>query len=119
MPSPTQRSLALLREQGYTPWIVEYWNAYARIRKDLYGFIDIVALKENTPGLLGVQTTSGSNVSARITKIRANPLHRLWLSCGNRIQVHGWRKLTRGFSRPTWQCQITDIENQTLEDLLS
>jgi len=24
--SPTQRSLKLLREQGYKPWIVEHWN---------------------------------------------------------------------------------------------
>ncbi len=25
--SPTQRSLKLLREQGYKPWIVEHWNS--------------------------------------------------------------------------------------------
>jgi hypothetical protein len=32
MPSPTQRSLALLRERGYTTDVVERWIPYVRVR---------------------------------------------------------------------------------------
>lgn len=113
MPSPTQRSLALLREQGYVPWIAEHYNAFARVRRDLYGFIDIVALKPGEKGVLAVQTTSGSNVSARIHKIEANPNHKLWIECGNRILIHGWQKI-----KGKWACRTHAVTPLTLEDLL-
>jgi hypothetical protein len=38
--SPTQLSLKKLREEGYTVAVVEHWNSFARIRQDLFGFID-------------------------------------------------------------------------------
>ncbi len=65
--SPTQLSLKKLREEGYTVQVVEYWNSFARIRIDLFGFIDIIALKGKE--VLAVQTTSASNMSARCKKI--------------------------------------------------
>ena len=44
--SPTQLSLKKLREEGYiTIQVVEYWNSFARRRIDLFGFIDILAIK--------------------------------------------------------------------------
>jgi len=92
MSSPTQRSLALLKKEGYTPWIVERFNAFGNNRVDLYGFIDIVCLKPGEMGVLGVQTTSSSNISARVHKILGIPAYRLWLNCSNRIEVHGWSK---------------------------
>ena len=42
--SPTQLSLKKLREEGYTVAVVEHWNSFARIRQDLFGFIDLLAL---------------------------------------------------------------------------
>lgn len=111
MPSPTQRSLELLKENGYAPWIAEHYNAFARVRRDLYGFIDIVALSHEYKGILAVQTTSGTNVSARVAKILGLPIHRLWISCGNRIQIHGWRKL-----RGRWKCRILEYENGKFQE---
>ena len=90
--SPTQRSLAYLRKQGFTCAITEHWNMFAHIRQDLFGFIDIVCLRGGDSGILAIQTTSTSNTSARVKKILDNPIHSLWLGSGNRISVHGWSK---------------------------
>lgn len=99
--TPTQRSLALLRERGYHATVVERWNPYARIRQDLWGFADILCLK---PGeILAVQTTSGSNVSGRLKKIAASPLITTVLLAGIKIVVHGWRKVGPRGKRKTWE----------------
>ena len=90
--TPTQRSLALLTKQGYTARVTEHWNHYAKIRQDLFGFIDIVALHPEKTGVLGVQTTTADNVAKRITKAMAIEPCRLWLACGNQIEFHGWKK---------------------------
>jgi hypothetical protein len=89
----TQRSLAWLRENGYTPTVVEHYNAYARRKFDLYGFIDIVALHPKLPGLLGIQTTTGAHLQDRIRKAKALDTYHLWIACGNRVLFMGWRKL--------------------------
>jgi len=93
--SPTQKSLAYLREQGMTCEVVERWNAFARIRQDLFGIIDIVALDEQQT--LGVQTTSWTNVSARVKKIADSPHLPALLRAGWVLEVHGWKK---GISTP-------------------
>lgn len=104
--SPTQRTLAKLREDGYVCAIVEKWNPYARIRQDLFGFIDVVAIRSTDAGVLGIQTTSGSNISARISKIQASPYYQIWKSSGNRIEVWGWSKKGKKGERKTWQVRI-------------
>lgn len=90
--SPTQRSLALMRERGYTCAVVERWNPFARIRQDLFGFIDVLAIG-NRHDTVGVQACSYSDVSKRVAKI-AN--HELWPPVnrsGWRVVVQGWRKV--------------------------
>lgn len=115
MRGPTQRSLNLLREQGYTCYISEHYNAFAKVRRDLFGWIDIVALHPDRKGVLGVQTTSGSNLSARIKKADALPAYHLWIACGNVAEFHGWRKLKTGKIQRTWQPLVRRID---LSDLL-
>ncbi len=92
--TPTQRTLAKLRADGWTTAIVEHWNAHARIRQDLFGFIDILALREGET--LAVQATSGSNVSARVAKIAASETAPIVRKAGWRIEVWGWRKNAAG-----------------------
>jgi hypothetical protein len=89
--SPTQRSLKYLREQGYLAEVVERWNAFARIRQDLFGCIDILALREGET--LAVQTTSWAHVPDRARKVRANPGLPAMQAAGWRIEVHGWKGL--------------------------
>lgn len=116
MSSPTQRSLKALRDTGYRAQVVEKYNQFARVRQDLFGIIDIVAIKPKhlfecidcesyacdrcdgcgytiTPAqTLGVQTTSYSNMSARIKKIKEAEAFPDLLAAGWIIVVHGWRK---------------------------
>ena len=66
--SPTQLSKRLLEKQGYLVAITEHWNAFARKRKDLYDFIDLLAIKDQE--ILGIQTTTRSNMGARHKKIQ-------------------------------------------------
>lgn len=110
MSSPTQRSLARLRKAGFDAAVCEKWNPHARIRQDLFGVFDIIAI---TPfGILAVQCTSGSNVAARIAKITASAAATRWLAAGGMIEVHGWRKTGERGKRKTWQCRVATVEIQ-------
>lgn len=101
--SPTARSLEYLREAGYTCQVVEYWHAFAKIRIDLFGFIDILALRgEET---LAVQSTSGDNVAHRVTKIAESKHLPAVRAAGWTIKVHGWRKNAAG----RWVLREVDI----------
>lgn len=92
MTSPTQRSLKHLRDLGYPlVQVVERWNPYAKVRQDLFGIIDVLAVSDNS--IVAVQTTSGSNVSARITKMRESVALPILKKAGILVVVHGWRKL--------------------------
>lgn len=87
--SPTQRTLKHMRDAGYLCAIVEKWNMHAKIRQDLYGFIDVLCVKGED--IVGVQSTSGDHVAERVTKITE---HANWpLVCDAiRVVVQGWRK---------------------------
>src|SRR5205809_110083 len=90
--SPTERSLAYLRRQGYAAEVVERFvrRPGGGFRKDLFGFVDIVAVQGNET--LGVQVTTSDHVSDRAAKARlaleSQPALR---ACSWRFIVHGWR----------------------------
>jgi hypothetical protein len=107
--SPTQRSLALLRKDGWTCTVTEKYNPFAQTRQDLFGFIDIVCLRGGEGGILGVQTTTGSNLSARLKKIKAIPEYKLWLESGGRIEIHGWGKKGKVGKRKLWEVKIVTV----------
>lgn len=86
--TPTERSLAFLRGRGYTVAVVEKWNPHARIRQDLFGVLDLLAIK---PGeILGVQTTDITSVSKRLQKIADSEVVPRLREAGMRLEVHGW-----------------------------
>jgi hypothetical protein len=94
--SPTTLSLKELRKDPRFTLIqvTEHWDAFARIRKDLFEVIDIVALG---PGItLGVQTTAYGSMSARLKKLREHANTPLILEAGWLIEVHGWTQNDRG-----------------------
>lgn len=94
MSSPTSRTLEEMRRRGYPlVQVVERWNAFARRRVDLFGIIDVVAVG---PDIVGVQTTSASNISARLTKIADSHALPVLRKAGFRLLVHGWRKNAKG-----------------------
>ena len=90
--TPTARTLLELRKRGCIADIVERRLAKTFVTKDLFGFLDIVAMEPGRQGLLGVQTTSRSNQATRVKKILNEPRALMWLGAGCRIEVHGWAK---------------------------
>ncbi len=92
MKQPTQRSLIHLRSTGYTAGVVEKWIQQTKQRQDLFGCIDILAIRPDKLGSLGIQCTSQHNVGERVKKACAEPRMRTWLLAGNRLEVWGWAK---------------------------
>lgn len=84
----TQRTVKMMRDQGYTVDVVESYNAYTRRKKDLFGCIDIIAIGNGET--VAIQVTSKSNMSARIKKIEASDALPEMLRSKWRILVHGW-----------------------------
>lgn len=106
--TPTQRSLKELRKAGWLVAVVEKWNPHVRIRQDLFGFADLLAVKGDQ--VLLVQTTSTSNVAARLGKIRAEAKSHVWLAGQNRrIVVHGWAKRGPRGKRKLWECREIEV----------
>lgn len=91
--TPTQRSMAALRELGYLVEVVEKWNSFTRTRKDLWGWADLLAIRRGE--VLAVQVTS-TGVSSRIKKIMDSETIGRVREAGIRIEVHGHRKNSKG-----------------------
>jgi hypothetical protein len=82
--------------------VVERFNSFTKRRHDLFNIADLFAVREAEVML--VQTTSGSNVAARIKKI-ADAEHMPALRrAGVRVVVHGWRKAANG----RWALRVVD-----------
>ena len=120
--SPTSRTLEYIRSQGWIADVAEKFNPYAGKfgkRKDLFGFIDIVALGENC--INGIQSC-GSAFSEHDKKIREDPLVAenalKWLDCGGRILLIGWRKtkLKRGGKAMRWTPRIKEYKREDFTD---
>lgn len=107
MITATQRTLKYLRGLGWECAIVEKWNPHAKIRQDLFGFIDIVALGMVNPTIgsetpvaytailrtIGVQSTVTAKHEEHRRKILANRILPIWLGSGSRVLLISWRKL--------------------------
>jgi hypothetical protein len=114
--SPTQRTLALMRKEGWIVAIVEKWVAIPSYpgggkRIDVFGFGDLLAAKPGERPLL-IQTTSGTNLSARRNKIFMIREARIWCNSGGAIELHGWRKTKpRGQKVARWSCRRERLED--------
>lgn len=108
MTSPMQRSLELLRKEGFYAEIVEHFNTFSKRRNDFLGFADIFCIDKATGDIRLVQTTSDSNVAARVDKITSHENLSLARKAGMTVHVHGWRK-RRKDRRVEWSCRVVDI----------
>lgn len=117
MASPTSRSLEMLRKAGWTVAIVEKFNRFGGafgVRQDLFGFIDILSIREDF-GFLGVQTTSDGDVNRRLKKIAAEPRALIFIRAGGRIAVHGWKKGGKRSPKPgKWICRVVNYPKTEL-----
>ena len=112
--NPAARSLKYLRENGYTAQVVERFNYFAHVRQDLFGFIDIVAIKEGENGVLGIQSTSTGHKSDRKKKAETFDALKTWLNAGNRFIVHGWSKKGQRGKRKLWTLTSQEIRREEL-----
>lgn len=95
--SPTQRTLAELRKRGWTAQVVERWNQHARVRVDLFGVIDLIALAPTElrldgkrSAIVGIQACAGPSHAARRDKILAEPRAKQWIEAGGCLELWSW-----------------------------
>jgi hypothetical protein len=90
--SPLQLTHKYLRERAMLIEITEHWNYYGKVKQDLFGFADTIALNPTTfNDVLLIQSTDSSNHSHRVTKILANDkLPIILRHC--RVEVWSWGK---------------------------
>ena len=102
--SPTQLTLRKLKNDGWTTvQIVEYFVPFAKVRRDLFGFIDVLAVKDGDT--LGIQCTTFNNRLARVRKIEDSDHLPVLRSANWSLEVWGWRKNKSN----KWEVDIIDV----------
>lgn len=107
--SPTSRTLSQLKDWGFTAQVVERWNPYAKIRQDLFGFADIVAVRPGISGTLYIQCCEGSSHAARREKILGVEAARTVIDAGNKVEVWSWAKRGDRGKRKVWTLRREEI----------
>lgn len=91
-----------LRKLGWSAAVVEKWNPHARVRQDLFGVVDVLAVARGET--LAVQATSDSNVRSRVVKLEDSEILPELREAGWRIEVWGWRK-----RKGRWEPRVIDL----------
>lgn len=102
--SNTTRSIALLRDRGYQAERTEHYNPFCKRYFDLFGFIDILAVKEGCT--LAIQTTSRGGMSQRRRKILEHENLAAVLAAGWGVELHGWDKRNR-----RWRVKVERLQD--------
>ena len=117
-----------MERDGWTCAVVERWNSFAKVRQDLFGFIDLVAIKADQPGVLAIQACAdnGGGVSDHIKKLTSvlsdeKPERgesrvrnvKEWLAAGNKLDVMGWGKRGERGKRKVWTLRRVPITLET------
>ena len=105
--STAARTLAECRKRGWTAGTVEKWNPHVRIRQDLFGCIDIIALTAD--GILAIQSCAGSGHSDHAKKILAEPRAKKWIEAGGRFEVWSWAKRGERGKQKLWTLRVEDV----------
>ena len=111
--TPTQRTLRALKQKGLVCAVVEKWIPRARVRKDLFGIIDIIAL-DPSRGVVGVQST-GTDFAGhhnKLTQERAQECVNWLETPGAVLELWGWRKIKakRGGKATIWVPRVREYK---------
>lgn len=119
---PSERSMRLMRKELWEVAKVERWNPWGGppdkrtgkptgITQDLFGCIDLIAVKATEKGVLAVQATSAAHLTERIDKAFGLRITKIWLQAGNRFEFHGWvkRPITKKRTREIWEVNRREI----------
>jgi len=119
--SNMSRSLKHLRDQGYHADVCERWMPFrggleGGVRKDLFGFIDILAYTR-TGEIAAVQCTSKQQMTRHLRDYRRHDPTRQaildWLYGGRAFALHGWHQPNGKGTR--WQLEQRIITAADLE----
>ena len=109
-----RKSMVKLRQEGYLVAKVEFWNAAANKRQDLWGFADIIAIRPRTDcrgeDRMLVQSCA-NDLAAHEQKLRAEPRVLVALRSGFRVVIHAWVK--RKCGRVLVVSEMTDSERRS------
>lgn len=100
--SPSALTAERLKSEGWLVETVERWIPGANVRKDLLGFIDQLCFKDDI--VIAIQSTSWTNVKARVIKITESDNIKIVRRIGWPIYVYGWRK-----TKNKYECKIIDL----------
>lgn len=106
-----QQSLKLLREDGWTAEIVEYWHAFGKVKIDFCNFSDILFFKPGA-GIHACQVTNRREIAPHIKKILAEPRALIFVKAGGRILLHGWDRHSADGKKPKWRCKGIEIKEK-------
>lgn len=113
--SAVQRSLGEMRSREWIAGVTERWNPHARIRQDLFGVFDLIAVTPTVCDAETVTTISGQIVGVQVKsdgdgarkaqeKIDSAPVARMWLDAGGGIEIWVWRRVKpRGTKQVRWK----------------
>lgn len=108
-------SVKKMEAEGWTCAVVENRIPHTFITRDLFNFADLLAVSPSR-GVMLIQVTGGSNMAARVEKVKAEPRHAICLAAGIRIQVHCWVKRAKKKER---ECRVLEIMNSSPNILCS
>lgn len=113
----TQRTLKYLKDQDYRCDIAERWikipnHPAGGKRRDIFGFIDVIALGKDN--IIAVQSC-GQAFSEHNRKIMRNENVIKWLESNGKLLLIGWRKIKkkRGSKQMIWSPRVKEYK---LED---
>lgn len=136
--TPTQRTLAYLRGEGWQCAIVEKYLKFGHMafgrRIDVYGFGDVLAChpggRDTPPQIALVQACAGTDHDRRARKIRGNTRDsdlesmsdkerielakvalraKFWKKCGGIILLISWSKRGARGERKLWTARIEEL----------
>jgi hypothetical protein len=96
---------ALVRE-GYTCARAQHWNTVAGRYQRLFGFADLLAIQPEEQGVLAVRCTTAEQRKAHLAKVRKLGAARLWVACGNRLEVWSFGQPDKKGNRAAERCAL-------------
>ena len=97
--SPTQRTLQECKRRGWPAEVVEKFNFYTKRKRDLFKFIDIIAITPD--GVLGIQATTGAHHADRAAKASAQEHYGAWVKVA-KFAIWTWSKRGERGKRKLW-----------------
>lgn len=74
-------------------------------RRDLFGFIDAIAVHKTNPEIVAVQACGATDVTPHVATICNSPIAMNWMKAGGKIRLFAWRKvkIKRGGKAERWR----------------